>query len=327
MLLVSTPPAAQKVHGNEESVTTVFRFHRKNDPMWLFDDAQFTAIIMGSGDWTEIGLKCGNTLTNNGFLRTQKRKRIIKRVDLLHIPRTHVKNKQNYKHKNKRKLMAFEDLGRNRRYHSDVLSDRLTESGRDYECALCKCEAMTLTDGVCDWTEKPVWYWNGKSMKLHVDHVNGFDGDDADRLQNLRFLCPNCHSQTSNYCGRDTQKAMNKSNAVATVTRGVKKQLKPRQLKPFAELKGKRRCTNLLRRILAEDSRPYVCAWCNCEKMIFTNGGWEWQGKKLTIQVDHINGLDGSDNQDLPENLRWLCPTCHSQTPNHCKKKTKTKTP
>jgi len=37
-----------------------------------------------------------------------------------------------------------------------------------------------------------------------------------------------------------------------------------------------------------------------------------WQGKPLSLQVDHING--DSDN-NLPENLRLLCPNCHSQTP------------
>ena len=36
-----------------------------------------------------------------------------------------------------------------------------------------------------------------------------------------------------------------------------------------------------------------------------------WQGKRLTLQLDHRNGVK---NDNRPENLRWLCPNCHSQT-------------
>lgn len=43
--------------------------------------------------------------------------------------------------------------------------------------------------------------WAGKPIKLHLDHVNGIRNDH--RLPNLRWLCPNCHSQTVTYCGRN----------------------------------------------------------------------------------------------------------------------------
>ena len=43
--------------------------------------------------------------------------------------------------------------------------------------------------------------WNGKMLSLHLDHINGVNNDH--RLENLRFLCPNCHSQTETYTGRN----------------------------------------------------------------------------------------------------------------------------
>jgi Zn finger protein HypA/HybF involved in hydrogenase expression len=48
-------------------------------------------------------------------------------------------------------------------------------------------------------------FWNNKEIKFQLDHVNGCRTDH--RLENLRWLCPNCHSQTETYGGK------NKSNA------------------------------------------------------------------------------------------------------------------
>ena len=43
--------------------------------------------------------------------------------------------------------------------------------------------------------------WRDKPIALHLDHI---DGDNRNNLlTNLRFLCPNCHSQTSTYCGKN----------------------------------------------------------------------------------------------------------------------------
>ena len=43
--------------------------------------------------------------------------------------------------------------------------------------------------------------WQNKSIVLHLDHING--DSDNNYLNNVRLLCPNCHSQTSTYAGRN----------------------------------------------------------------------------------------------------------------------------
>lgn len=43
--------------------------------------------------------------------------------------------------------------------------------------------------------------WRGKPLTLHLDHINGNPQDH--RLENLRILCPMCHSQTSTYSGKN----------------------------------------------------------------------------------------------------------------------------
>lgn len=59
----------------------------------------------------------------------------------------------------------------------------------------------------------------------------------------------------------------------------------------------------LKKRLVASNTLEYRCSWCGNEG--------EWLGKELTLHLDHINGIN---NDNRIENLRFLCPMCHSQT-------------
>ena len=43
--------------------------------------------------------------------------------------------------------------------------------------------------------------WRNKKLSLVLDHINGVSNDN--RIENLRLLCPNCHSQTDTFAGRN----------------------------------------------------------------------------------------------------------------------------
>lgn len=49
--------------------------------------------------------------------------------------------------------------------------------------------------------------WLGKPLIMHIDHINGKRNDH--RLENLRMLCPNCHSQTPTYGGKNVKPRSN----------------------------------------------------------------------------------------------------------------------
>jgi HNH endonuclease len=50
----------------------------------------------------------------------------------------------------------------------------------EYKCSAC---------GICEW--------NGKEIRLQIDHIDGNNANDT--IENYRYLCPNCHTQTETW--------------------------------------------------------------------------------------------------------------------------------
>lgn len=81
------------------------------------------------------------------------------------------------------KKFELQDIlnGKHPQYPTSKLLPRLIDAGlKTYNCESC---------GISDY--------NGKKIGLEVNHIDGFNGNHI--LDNLQILCPNCHSQTSNY--------------------------------------------------------------------------------------------------------------------------------
>ena len=58
---------------------------------------------------------------------------------------------------------------------------------------------------------------NGKKLVLQLDHING-DNNDY-RIENLRILCPNCHSQTNTFAGKNQKERRINSSERASDSR------------------------------------------------------------------------------------------------------------
>lgn len=60
----------------------------------------------------------------------------------------------------------------------------------EYKCSICGNEGK----------------WLNQKLNLQLDHINGIHDDH--RIDNLRFLCPNCHSQTETFSGKNKNKTI-----------------------------------------------------------------------------------------------------------------------
>lgn len=94
------------------------------------------------------------------------------------------------------------------------------------------------------------------------------------------------------------------------LTNYAREQIRSLSLEDISKVRKYRAGRHIKNKILKEKIFEYVCSTCNINT---------WQGHKLTLHLDHING-DPLDNHI--ENLRFLCPNCHSLTPTYCKTKT-----
>jgi hypothetical protein len=65
---------------------------------------------------------------------------------------------------------------------------------------------------------------------------------------------------------------------------------------------------HLKKRLYKEDLKQRRCELCN--------QGEDWMGKKMSLILDHINGVN---NDNRLENLRIVCPNCNATLDTHCR--------
>ena len=154
-----------------------------------FSDEELQEIAYKSsclGDYAKnLGYSIKGTSGNNA--RSSIKAMIeLKQINVMHFKGYKNKSTQfNYKHVNENynvsNLFTENSFAERKLIRRYLLAYNLIP----YKCAFCGNEGE----------------WRGKQISLELDHINGKHNDN--RLENLRWLCPNCHATTPTYRGKN----------------------------------------------------------------------------------------------------------------------------
>lgn len=161
-----------------------------------YSKEQLIDIVLESHSLREVILKLGYKSTSGN-----SRKTIEKRLEEYGISTTHFN-----KFKPKGQKRTPQNIFIENSTATQSTLRRYYERGNysEYKCAICGL--------------KP--FWNGKELTLTLDHINGINNDD--RLENLRWVCPNCNRQLPTFAGKGTVKSGKHKKKTAQPTKTSK---------------------------------------------------------------------------------------------------------
>ena len=158
---------------------------KRTSIIWKISNEEFTNLVKNSKTMTEL-LKQFGMENKGGNFKTCK-----KRINELQINTSHFLSRTQSSTWKRRvtKEDLLKKLTTNSCYNRTDLKKRLIKFNIiKYECVKCK------NNGI----------WELEKLTLQLEHKNGISDDN--RIENLEFLCPNCHSQTSTFAGRSLNK-------------------------------------------------------------------------------------------------------------------------
>jgi Zn finger protein HypA/HybF involved in hydrogenase expression len=169
-----------------------------------------------------------------------------------------------------------------------------------FECLGCKREFLSL--GGLNSHKRFCKEWR----TLGLSKRDQRKGQTLEEVKNVQSTCPLCEKIFVNVFSMSAHKGHCSGKNNTTQLDSCRAWSKDKVLKPVEEIfvVCKKRNTAYVKRALIKlGIKKEICE--NCELK-------EWLGEKIAIEVDHI---DGNNLNNQLDNLRFLCPNCHSQTP------------
>lgn len=157
--------------------------------LYKISDSEFAAIVKEAKSYADI-LRGVNLIYKGGNINTVKRRIALLKLNDSHIPKGMGSNKNRvfdctrYTMEEAKNTVFIEN--------SKIQRTKAKELLIRFELIPYKCK--------CGISHT----WEGKPLSLQLEHMNGVHNDH--RLENLCFLCPNCHSQTDTFAGKSTRR-------------------------------------------------------------------------------------------------------------------------
>lgn len=154
---------------------------KKRSVIWSISKEEFSSLVKQSNTIADI-LRHFGLSNKGGNHNTVKRRVKHENIDISHIKLGQGSNKGKRFAPKKTNEEYFCENGTVNR--NSVKQRIIRNNLIPYQCAKCGLKNI----------------WNNKKISLQLEHKNGIPNDN--RLINLCFLCPNCHSQTDTYAGK-----------------------------------------------------------------------------------------------------------------------------
>lgn len=138
-------------------------------------DETFAIIVQSSSSYADVVRSCGYNNVSGGSTKIVKERIQRQGLQVDHFTRKGLEAR------------TPENVFVENSTACQAVLRRLYTEGKytEYKCAICGQEP----------------FWNGKELTLTLDHINGKNHDD--RLENLRWVCPNCDRQLDTFAGKN----------------------------------------------------------------------------------------------------------------------------